>query len=215
MNVLYIFADEAGNLDFSDKGTRFFILTALSKIRPFLVFEKLTNLKYDLWEKDVNFEYFHATEDTQLTRDEVFKILSKHCRKFTINSIVVEKRKTHPYLQDDARFFQKTFEILLNYILSRNTDAYKKIIIVTDNIPIRKNRRNIEKAIKQFISSWSVEYKILHYSSKSDINLQIVDYFNWAIFRKWERNDLRSYNLIKKVVKSEFDVFRMGQQYFY
>lgn len=215
MGILYIFVDEAGNLDFTCKGTHYFILTAMSKNRPFLVTEQLINLKYNLWEKDIDFEYFHATEDTQLTRGEVFKILSKQHKKFTIDSIVVEKQKTHPSLHLGARFYQKIFKILLSYILNRNKENYKKIIIITDNIPIKKNRRNIEKAIKQFISSWSIEYKILHYSSKSDINLQIVDYFNWAIFRKWERDDLRSYNLIRNVIKSEFDVFRAGQKYFY
>lgn len=40
-NTLYIFVDEAGNLNFSPKGTKYFILTALSKFRPFVTHEPL------------------------------------------------------------------------------------------------------------------------------------------------------------------------------
>lgn len=70
--ALYIFIDEGGNLDFSKRGTTYFTLTTLSKVRPFVIYEPLVNLKYDLWEKGIHFEYFHATEDTQVTRNEVF-----------------------------------------------------------------------------------------------------------------------------------------------
>jgi uncharacterized membrane protein YpjA len=171
MKILYVFVDESGNLDFSPTGTKYFTLTALSKVRPFETLSELTVLKYDLWERNIDFEYFHAAEDTQITRNGVFNILSKQHKKFTIDSVIVEKRKTYTALQTEILFYQKIFEILLNYILQRNKDEYDKIIIITDSIPIKKNRKNIEKAIKLFISSWSIGYKIFHYSSKSDINL--------------------------------------------
>ena len=88
-------------------------------------------------------------------------------------------------------------------------------MIITNIIPIRKNRKDVQKAIKKYIIDLSILYRIFHYSSKSDLNLQIVDYFNWAIFRKWEREDSRSYNLIKDAILSEFDVFETGDNFFY
>jgi hypothetical protein len=30
----------------------------------------------------------------------------------------------------------------------------------------------------------------------------------WAIYRKWSREDVRSYDLIRPFVKSEVDIFR-------
>ena len=96
--TLYIFIDEGGDLEFSEKGTKIFTLTALSKIRPFVIYEPLINLKYDLWQKGIEFEYFHATEDTQQTRDQVFNLISNNLSRFTIDSVIVEKRKTNPSL---------------------------------------------------------------------------------------------------------------------
>jgi len=218
-DFLYIFIDEGGNLEFSDKGTQYFTLTALSKIRPFIIYEPLVNLKYDLWEKSIDFEYFHATEDTQTTRDEVFKLISNNLSRFTIDTIIVEKRKTNPSIQVHHLFYKKIFEILLKYVLERYRDKYSNIFIITDTIPIKKKRSEIQKAIKLFITSFTkdmdTKYTIHHYSSKSDINLQIVDYFNWAIFRKWERTDNRSYKIIRDAIFSEFDVFETGDKYIY
>ncbi len=47
------------------------------------------------------------------------------------------------------------------------------------------------------------KYRILHHDSKSNIELQIADYMNWAIYRKWDRKDLRSFNLIRGVIREE------------
>jgi hypothetical protein len=104
-DILYILVDEGGNLDFSIKGTKYFTLTALTKLRPFKILDMLSNLKYDLWEKDIKLEYFHATEDNYLTRNCVINILSNNLDKFIVDNIIVEKRKTNPVLQDHSRLF--------------------------------------------------------------------------------------------------------------
>lgn len=217
--ALYIFIDESGNMDFSDSGTKYFTLTALSKIRPFVLSEPLFNLKYDLWEKGLEFEYFHASEDKIDTRTAVFNAIGENISKFQVDSVIVEKRKTHPTLQEHAKFYKKIFEFLLDYTLKRFSGLYSQVIIITDEIPIKKHRKEIQKAIKSYISHWSekenIPYKIYHYSSKSDMNLQIVDYLNWAIFRKWERNDKSNYEIIMNSVVSEFDVFKVGGMLYY
>lgn len=49
---LYVFLDEAGNFDFSSGGTKYFILSAVSKERPFRAYQEMTELKYT-WLKAV------------------------------------------------------------------------------------------------------------------------------------------------------------------
>jgi hypothetical protein len=68
----YILLDEGGNFDFSPKGTRFFTLTSVTKVRPFQIAPVLDHLKYDLIETGLDLEYFHASEDRQPVRDQVF-----------------------------------------------------------------------------------------------------------------------------------------------
>lgn len=43
----YLFLDESGNLDFSDRGTRYFVLTSVSMVRPFRMYDALDAYKYD------------------------------------------------------------------------------------------------------------------------------------------------------------------------
>ena len=68
--------DEAGDFNFSANGTRYFLLTSVTKERPFEAFKALHDLRYDLLEAEVEVEeYFHATEDKQVVRDRVFAVI--------------------------------------------------------------------------------------------------------------------------------------------
>ena len=75
---LYIFLDKAGNLDFSPTGTRFFLLGAVTKERPFHAYKELTELKYDLAELGTELEYFHASENAQPVRNRVFNVIRRN-----------------------------------------------------------------------------------------------------------------------------------------
>lgn len=71
----------------------------------------------------------------------------------------------------------------------------------------------IDKAVKTALSAMlpeQVKYRVLHHASRSSFGLQVADYCNWAIYRKWEREDERSYELIRTRVRSEFDIFRQN-----
>lgn len=218
--MLYIFLDESGNLDFSVGGSRYFILSAMSVSRSFPSTVPLMELKYDLWEGGLEIEYFHASEDRQATRNAVFEIISKHSSSYRTDSVIVEKRKTHPTLQSDhSRFYKKIFDILLHYVLEGHRKDHQQIIFVCDVIPLNRRRKALEKAIKLNLAAWAKthgnRYSILFCSSKSEQNLQVVDYISWAIYRKWEQADQRSYRLIQRCMRSEFDVFQTGANFFY
>jgi len=133
--------------------------------------------------------------------------------------LIVEKRKTDPTLQADNKFYPTMLGYLLKHILEwHDLNAYKEVIVFTDRLPINKKRKAIEKAVKQTLSEMipvTATYRVLHHESKSNIDLQIADYFTWAIWRKWDQGDVRSYDLIKSVVKSEFDIFQTETAYFY
>ena len=89
---LYIFLDEGGNFDFSPIGTKFFIVTCLTKERPFEAYKALAELKYDLIEQGVHIESFHATEDKQAVRDKVFDIIERHLDGIRIDSVIADNR---------------------------------------------------------------------------------------------------------------------------
>jgi hypothetical protein len=172
-----------------------------------------------LIETGIEIEYFHASEDKQVVRDKVFGIIKKHFVHSKIDSLVVEKSKTHPNLRHELTFYPKMLDYLLKSVLSKyNLHDYSKVIIFTDTIPVKNKRNAVEKAVKQALAKIlpkGIKYSILHHSSKSNIDLQLADYCNWAIFRKWQSADSRSYDLIKKYIRSEFNIFEKEDTHYY
>lgn len=216
---LYVLLDEGGDFNFSSNGTRYFTLTTVTKTRPFRWEASLSELKYDLLEFGLEIEYFHAAVDRQSVRDRVFAIISDHLGDVRIDSLIVEKRKTGPALQPLVQFYPRMIGYLLKYVLDpRNLQGFEEVIVITDSLPVNRKREAVEKAVKQTLSRMlpaGTRYRVLHHASKSCLGLQVADYCNWAVFRKWERGDSRSYGQIRAGIKSEFEIFKVGEMNYY
>ncbi len=218
MQALYIFLDEGGNLDFSQNGTKYFSLTALTTTRDWAsTYSALDDKKYSLIESchNTNQEYFHCCDDNKYIKNEVFEIIAANLRLSSarLDSIIIEKRKTSVDLQDEKHFYPKMLGCLLRYIFNTvDASCVKEIIVITDQLPLKRKKNAIEKAIKQNLAEMlqysKIQYRIFHHSSKAHYGLQIADYCNWAILRKWTTGEKAYYDKIKSFVKSEFDIFK-------
>lgn len=216
---LYVYLDEAGNFDFSEKGTRYFMLGSVALERPFGFHTPLAELRFDLLEQGLDIERFHASDDKQSTRNLVFGVIRECLGAMRIDATIAEKRKTGPALRADDQFYPKMLGYHLRYLLQHIQVAdYERVVVVTDALPIQRKRQLIEKAVKQTLADMlpsDVPYQVLHHDSRSAFALQVADYCTWAIYRKWDRADERSYNVIAPAVHSEFDIFRTGTRLYY
>lgn len=220
MAYLYVFVDEGGNYDFSKKGTAYWVLTCLlaTDINPLVM--ELYVLKHRLIDLGTDLECFHASEDRQAVRDEVFGILAKsdHIR---IDSVVVEKRKAHPSIRPLNQFYPMMVGNLLQYPFhSRGLDitAFDKVLIFADRATATKGQQKIlKKALKAHLKPHlrGVPYEICMHASMSHPYLQLVDYANWAIYVRCERNETRPYDSIKHLVVSQFPIFAQGTTNWY
>ena len=218
-NLVYVFLDESGNLDFSPRGTRYFVLSGISMTRPFHLNAALEGYKYDLLENGIEQERFHCSEDNTRVRQRVFDIIAGGADDLQIDSVIVEKSKTAPPLRTDIRFYPEMLGYLLQHLLQqprhRNADG---VIIVTDSLPLQRRRRAVEKSIKNTLARMvprGIQYRTLHHDSRSHYGLQIADYACWAILRKFERGDVSAYNLIDAAMRSEFDIFAGSTTHYY
>jgi len=216
---LYVFLDEGGNFDFSAKGTKYVTLTCVSATRPFTWFEPLANLRYDLLETGLDLERFHASEDHWKVRQQAFDVISSHVDSLRIDSLIVEKQKTAPYLQPIEVFYPRMLGYLLQYVIKGGLRrGYEQVLVITDTLPLKKKRNAIRKGIQLKLPQMlpdSATYDILHHTSQSSIGLQLADYCNWAIYRKWQGGDQASYAKIQKAIESEFDIFASGSTTYY
>src|SRR6266542_377135 len=93
---VHVYADEAGNFDFSRKegASKYFILTTVT-LQDFSVEGELLQLRRDLAWTGVNLPgSFHATTDKQPVRNQVYSILTRH--DFRIDTTILEKAKAQP-----------------------------------------------------------------------------------------------------------------------
>lgn len=221
-NAHYIFLDEGGDFNFSPTGSKYFSLTCVNMQRPFALHTALDTYKYDLIEHGVkpriNLEYFHCAEDNRFIKRNMFELLAKHLPAASVDTVLVEKRKTGPALQPPEKFYPKMLGYLLKFSMERCPEGVEEIVVITDAIPVNRKRRAVEKAIKQNLSGMlpkGMPYRLMHHSSKAHYGLQIADYLNWAIFRKYEKGDDEAYRQIETLVRSEFDIFQSGCRFYY
>lgn len=213
---VFLFFDESGDLNFSPIGSKYYFFGVLTTQSPSQLTNALNELRYSLYEDDLGFEYFHASEDRQAVRNQVFNVISS-VGEFEFDSIIIEKSKANPVFRDEKRFYPQFANYLLAYVFKRYRDLGERVILITDRLPVKKKRKAVEKTFKSYIARnlGSRPYSILHHSSAAHACLQAADYCMWAVQRKWRNNDERSFKLIEQFVQSEFDIFQYGKMKYY
>ena len=207
----HVFADEAGNFDFSRKGSRYFVLTTIT-VDDFTIGDELQQLRRDLGWRGVELRgEFHATTDSQAVRNEVYAVIARH--DFRIDATILEKAKAMTHLQqDEIRFYQTAWFLHMKYVAPRITTQDDELFVVGASLGTRAKQDSFHKAIFEVVgqTAHTTQFKTAAWSAACEPCLQVADYCCWAIQRKWERNDSRSYDLIRDRIVSEFDVFRRG-----
>ena len=220
MAYCYVFVDESGNTDFSNSGTEYWVLTSLITEDIYPGVMELYDLKHKLIDLGTDIEFFHASEDRQAVRDEVFGVV-KGLGNIRADSLIVHKRMTAPTVRPMERFYPEMVEQLLKYPFDpRGIDIkkYEKVLFFFDRAAsTKKQQKALVAGIKTYLAHHlaGIPYSICMHASASHHYLQIVDYLSWAMYVKWEKKELRPYGEVGHLFKSEFPIFRRGNMVWY
>lgn len=213
-----LFADEAGNFDFSrqEGASQYFILTTVRLPSPEVAL-KMANLRWELaWQGYALDGAFHAATDRQVIRNRVFAMLGK--QDFRIDATILEKSKTLPrYHQDPVGFYQLAWWLHWKHVAPRLFADTSHLLIVAGTLSTKKKRSAYEEAVVSVVRQVGGTHppKALSWPDATDPGIQIADYCAWAIQRKWERGDSRSYDLVKSKISTEFPAFASGTRTYY
>lgn len=215
----HIFLDESGNLDFNPSGSRYFVMTSISLVRPFPWAARLDDLKYDCIEFGHDLEGFHCARDNWHIRGRVFDIVGSVLDGIVIDYLVVDKPKTAPEYHDASRFYAFMLEYLLDHVVTSSPcSGANKVIVITDTIPAKKKRKLTERKIRRsFVAKAPPgrQFSILHHHSRSHYGLQVADYCSWALYRKLQHGDPTYFEKIKPAVRTRLEIYRSVQSRFY
>jgi hypothetical protein len=213
----FVFADEAGCFTFTrNLNVSKYFITCTVVMDQCGVANDLLNLRRDLaWRGDDLGEYFHATTDRQSVRDEVFATIVKH--PFSIQATIAEKAKAQPHVRiSKPTFYQYAYFYHFKYGVSERLGCAPETLVTTASLGTKKERAAFEQAVGDVLTqthrgSWKADFR----PCQADPCLQVADYCAWAIQRKWERADVRSYDLIVNKVTYEYELWAHGQVLYY
>lgn len=92
-----------------------------------------------------------------------------------------------------------------------------ELFVVTSSLQIKRKKQAIDEAVRDVVQQVSptAVFHTAFWPAISDPCLQVADYVTWAIQRKHETADVRSYQTIRQMIHSEFEPFLRGPKTYY
>jgi hypothetical protein len=213
----YVFSDEAGNFDFSlnSGASRYFVLCTVT-MNDCTVGDELLALRRELGWKGLHLDsVFHATEDQQAVRDEVYNLLDGS--DFRVDATILEKRKAQLHLQSENGLYKMAWYLHFKYVARLIAKRDDRLFVTAASLGTKRKRKRFHTAVDDVVLQVSPcqSHRVAFWPMESDPCLQVADYCTWGIQRKWELSDTRSYDRIKSKVRTEYEVWRIGNTYYY
>jgi len=212
---MIIILDESGDLGFDftkKKTTRYFVISLLvvrKKMDVDLIrraVQRTIRIKvHGRKGKKSKISELKGTKSSFTVKEYFWRQISP--ADFSIYAIVLNKHRVNPDLREVP-------DRLYNYLARFVIDKLQLQKVTNLNLIIDKSKNKLE--IEDFNNYLTLHLKaVIHPKATLDINhslsheersIQAVDMFAWGIFRKYEKKDMKWYNLFKEKIGFE-DVF--------
>lgn len=209
-DTLFVFIDESGNFDFSSRGTNHFVMAGVAALAPLDSAAEMQALRYELMSNGRNVFGFHASEDPQIVRDQVFATFMG-LENIKAHVIYGSKYLLPPELQSDSAFHTLFGGALIRHFLTAFDKAdYEKIVVVFDQALTRKKQGDFHSVLKPELKALRKPFHLFFQPMMVDMNGQIADYVAWAKFVSLERNELRPWTSLEQSIRpTDFNVFQV------
>jgi hypothetical protein len=168
---------------------------------------------------------FHAAKDNPQVKRKVLQLISG--QQLRIDATIIDKQTIRPELRRRHRLYAAIWASHLVHVLSnlspRPSQADVTVASIGTAADARAFHRGAERAMREMQAYGAASSSALglgqlgvmrlgalpvlvlgnHSSPSTELGLQVADYCAWPIQRKWERQDLSAYNLLKARVQSE------------
>lgn len=201
---MYIFLDESGDLGFSKKSSKWFILTIVLTNNHRKIEKCIKKIHKGLRKKYKKVGELHAYHSHEITKKRLLKLLSE-LEGLQIFCIVIKKEDVYIDFQNQKSYlYNYAANILLQRIHNKKLFNDEKILIYIDQ---RETNRFLKKNFEDYLSKsllkWNKKFEIKIKPSHTEKCLQAVDFISWSIFRKYEFEDNKYYEIIKSKIKEE------------
>ena len=169
-----------------------------------------------LWEGVPLGDYYHATDDRQFVRDRVFATIGRH--DFSIQATIMEKSKARPSVRESRPSFYGTgWQTHLRHGVAEQVTPDIELLMTAATIGTGNERAAFQGAINDAMRQVMQPgaWRTVFCPAAVDPCVQVADYCAWAIQRKYERGDCRSYDPIKDRITHEHTIWSDGADHYY
>jgi hypothetical protein len=197
----YIFLDESGELGFKDKSSKYFVIDEgeIYNLRKIMRKVRTKIIK----KKRKKYPELKGNNSSDKIREEVLKRFNKTNSEIFV--IILKKSKIYEYLKNKKN---KLYNYISNLILNECSLEDHHVSLVVDKSKTNRSlREDFDNYIRNNLSNKknNCNLTIKHENSQKEGGLQVLDFVSWAIFRNYEFNDPRFFEIIKNkiVIKKE------------
>ena len=218
----FIFFDESGHMNFSPKTSTHVVIVARNITNSSKrIMEKYWQLRHDLYiqppeDTGIRGKYqnrrFHASDDPQEVRNKVFDLICKHLHLLQVQALVLDKDDVFKESRSEEWLYGKVYYYLVRTILTRSKwfEGIEGVRFLIDHTQDKRLRQATVGGIRRAEAETGAQFRsiIFHATSHAHPFLQLADYFCWAIYRKYELEDMRSYDLVDEAIENEWYLFK-------
>lgn len=202
----YIFLDESGDLGFSERSSRWFVLTIIFTNNHRKVEKCVKKVHRGLKKKHKKIKELHAYHADNITRKRVLRYLSE-VEDLKVLSIILNKKKVYTDLRSQKIYlYNYTANILLDRMYNKKilNDGETVYIYIDQRETNKFLKKNFEDYLKNnLVEKANNNFDILIRPSHTEKCLQAVDFISWTLFRKYEQGDYEYYEIIKDKIIEE------------
>ncbi|RLI88191.1 MAG: hypothetical protein DRO98_03490 [Archaeoglobales archaeon] len=205
--MLYVFIDESGNLGFTKKSTKYYVIASVETRNLTELNGVVKKVRKTLRKKKKNIPEFKFTRSDDVIRRRFLSRLIEIDVSFSV--IVLQKQTVYNYLKDKKEKLHNYLAGFLAESLSYDYSDEREFKIIVDKFIMSKEKRSefdwyLERRLLN--SYEGVDFPrigILHEGSQQHPGLQAADFVAGSVFQYYERGKTQYYNIIKPKIRLE------------
>ncbi|MFQ6055370.1 MAG: DUF3800 domain-containing protein [Methanosarcinales archaeon] len=205
---MYIYLDESGDLGFSERSSRHFVIAIMAVYDKQPIENSLKKYRKKLRKKDRKIQEFKFNIAPPKIKKDILKIISN--KEVQLGYAHVDKSKVYPKLRAKPReLYAYMVRRLLDKFLFEPANG--RIDLVVDKHLPKKYQDNFDRYIGlniQKMLEGIKSFNISHKNSQQELCLQAVDFVCGAVYRKYNFNEDEYFNIIKSLFVEKYDIFK-------
>lgn len=205
--MLYVFIDESGDLGFTDKASKYYIIASVETKNFTELNSIVKKVRKTLKKGKRNIPEFKFTRSDEIIQRRFLNKLIE--ANVSFSAIVLQKQTVYDYLRDKKEKLHNYLAGFLAESLSYDYSEEREFKIIVDKFIMSREKRlefNQYLRYRLFNShrgSGLLRIEILHEDSQQHPGLQAADFVAGSVFQHYERGRSGFYEIIKPKLRLE------------